>query len=248
MALRTLTGLLATLTAAIPLTAIDGSTGTLDIATNALSVNGVVVDPTSTLTYATVRAVATTAITDLAAGAPNSVDGVSLQAGDLVLVTAQADAAENGIYEVDTLGTGSNGAWSRPASRDEGTELPVGMLAFVKGGTAKKWTMWKLVTFDGTIDTDDMVWNEHDEGLKPSSASGGEPEAVGDGDGTTLNFDLDGPSPVFVQVSVDGFVQAPSVYSVSATGGTGGVAQLQFASGNAPASGAKVEAIVLYRS
>jgi hypothetical protein len=234
--------MIAALSAAIPLSALDGSTGSVDIAAGSLLVDGAVVDPTSNLTYTTVRAVATTNIADLGAG-PSTLDGLTLAEGDFILVTGQSDAGQNGIYEV-----GASNVWDRATARDEGSELPVGMLCYVKEGTSGAQKLYKLVTFAGTIDTDDQVWEAHEEGLHVSSASGGEPEAAGTGDGSNLNFDLDEPSPVFVAVTVEGIAQAPSTYSISATGGTGGVAQLQFGSGNAPASGAAVEVVALYRS
>jgi len=197
-------------------------------------------DGASSLYYTVVRQIVTTNV-DFAA-APNSVGGVSLNTGHLLLVSGQTDTSKNGIYQVDTVGSGSNGVWSRPAARDAAAELPLGMLIYVRA--SKK--LFKLTTAPATINTDPVVFEEHQEGL--TSGNSGEPEAVGTGDGTTLNFDLGAASPAFVAVIVNGIVQAPGTYSVSATGGTGGVAQLQFGSGNAPASGAVVEAITLYRS
>jgi hypothetical protein len=209
------------------------------IAAGAVSA-GKLADGASSLYYAVVRQIVTTN-TNLAA-APNTVGGVSLNVGHLLLVAGQTDTSKNGIYQVDTVGTGSNGVWSRPASRDAANELPLGLLVYIRAN--KK--IYKLSTAPATIDTDAVVFEEHQEGLTPGNS--GEPEAVGTGDGTNLNFDLGAPSPAFVAVIVSGIVQAPGSYSVSATGGTAGVAQLQFGAGNAPASGAVVEAITLYRS
>lgn len=217
----------------------SGAVTEAKIASGAVSA-GKLADGASSLYYTVVRQVVTTDV-NLAA-APNAVGGVSLNVGHLLLVMGQTDTSENGIYQVDTVGSGSNGVWTRPTARDTAAELPLGLLAYNRAN--KK--LYKLTTAPATIDVDAAVFEEHQEGLTPGNS--GEPEAVGSGDGTTLNFDLGAASPAFVAVMVDGIVQSPSIYSVSATGGTAGVAQLQFASGNAPASGAVIEAITLYRS
>lgn len=227
----------------------DGAVGSAALAANAVTEAkiasgavsaGKLADGASSLYYAVVRQVVTTNV-NLSA-APNSVGGVSLNVGHLLLVSGQTDTSANGIYQVDTVGTGSNGVWSRPAARDAAAELPLGLLVYNRAN--KK--LFKLVTAPSTVGTDPVVFEEHQEGLTPGN--NGEPEAVGTGDGSTLNFDLGAASPAFVAVIVDGIVQAPDTYTVSATGGTAGVAQLQFGSGNAPASGASVEAITLYRT
>mgnify|MGYP000283019986 CR=1 FL=1 len=57
--------------------------------------------------------VATTSNVSLSGGAPQTVDDVGLAVGDRILVWKQTSAAENGIYKVQTLGTGSNGTWVR---------------------------------------------------------------------------------------------------------------------------------------
>jgi hypothetical protein len=81
-----------------------------------------------------VRAATTANIADLAAGAPDTIDGVSLVAGDRVLVRAQTTASENGIYIVDTLGTGVNGAWSRVLDMESGDIVEQGLMVFVADG------------------------------------------------------------------------------------------------------------------
>jgi hypothetical protein len=57
-----------------------------------------------------------------------TVDGVSLSAGDRILIKDQSDATENGIYVV------AAGAWSRATDMDAGNEFPAAAV-FVKAGT-----------------------------------------------------------------------------------------------------------------
>jgi len=82
-----------------------------------------------------VRVATTANIASLAGGAPSTVDGVTLVAGDRVLVKDQTTQAQNGIYTVTTAGTGANGTWARAADADTGAELK-GATVFVSEGTA----------------------------------------------------------------------------------------------------------------
>lgn len=93
-------------------------------------------------------------IADLGAGAPDTVDGVSLSVGDRVLVYNQSTASENGIYEVVTVGTGANGAWIRVEDvhdDDDEESLQSGTVVFVRGGTVDGKRGFILTT-TGTID------------------------------------------------------------------------------------------------
>lgn len=198
------------------------------------------------LYYAVVRAASTANIADLAAGAPDPVDGVNLGQNDDVLAWKQTTGSQNGIYNVDTVGTGANGAWTRAVARDTAGELPEGMLVYVKLGDLYEGALFKLKTFAGTLGTDALTFDQQVEGLTVTNS--GEPEALTDGDGSNLNFDLSSANVVFVAVYVDTIIQLGTTYSVAAGAGAGGVDQLQFGSGNAPANGSKVEAIVFVRA
>ena len=55
---------------------------------------------------ASVRVVTTTNIT-LSGGAPSTYDSASFAVGDRVLVNAQSTGSQNGIYIVQTVGSGS---------------------------------------------------------------------------------------------------------------------------------------------
>lgn len=73
-----------------------------------------------------------------------TIDGVSLVAGDRVLVKNQTTATQNGIYNVAT------GAWTRSTDADANAELKSGTYVFVTEGTTNGDSGWMLST-DGTI-------------------------------------------------------------------------------------------------
>ena len=83
-----------------------------------------------------------------------TVDGVSLAAGDRVLVKNQTTASENGIYDVV-----DGGAWTRSADADNapGAEVTPGMFTFVEEGSTYADAGFVLQT-SGTIvlDTTDL--------------------------------------------------------------------------------------------
>ncbi|SEN78043.1 phage tail protein, partial [Nitrosomonas marina] len=61
-------------------------------------------------------------IANLASGAPNTLDGISLVKNDRILVKSQTTKSQNGIYIVSTVGTGSDGTWVRAGDSDESPE------------------------------------------------------------------------------------------------------------------------------
>lgn len=92
-----------------------------------------------------VRVITVTNVT-LSGGAPNTVDGVNLVAGDRILVAGQSTGSQNGLYDVSVLGTGSDGTWVRTADGDVTGEIQAGMIVMVTEGTAYRDTQWKLIT------------------------------------------------------------------------------------------------------
>jgi hypothetical protein len=69
-------------------------------------------------------------VSNITLSGTQTVDGVSLVAGDRVLVAGQTDATTNGIYVV------ASGAWSRATDFDETSESKEGDFVFVVEGTA----------------------------------------------------------------------------------------------------------------
>jgi hypothetical protein len=91
---------------------------------------------------ASCRIVTTTNIT-LSGGAPNTYDGVSLAAGDRILVAGQSTASQNGIYIVQTLGAGSNGTWVRSFDANSSDRVTPGLTTTIEDGTyvGKAWRL-----------------------------------------------------------------------------------------------------------
>jgi phage-related tail fiber protein len=89
----------------------------------------------------TVRASRGANVANLAGGAPNTADGVSLAVNNRILVIGQSTASQNGIYVVTVVGTGSNGTWVRAAD-----VISSGMLVTVSEGTTNADSLWMLTT------------------------------------------------------------------------------------------------------
>jgi hypothetical protein len=97
-----------------------------------------------------VRVVTTTNIT-LSGGAPISVDGVALSVNSRILVNGQSTATQNGLYLVQTLGTGSNGTWVRTNDTNSAGEMQSGMVVTVTEGNTYRDTLWTLTTDDPIV-------------------------------------------------------------------------------------------------
>lgn len=90
--------------------------------------------------------VAATANVNLASGVAligTAIQGVTLSAGIRVLLTAQTDASQNGIYEV-VAGVGLQ----RSADANADAEMTNGMLVGVTGGDLLNQVIWMLITAD----------------------------------------------------------------------------------------------------
>ena len=107
------------------------------------------------------RVITVTNIT-LSGGAPNQVDGVNLSQNDRVLVIGLSTASQNGIYLVQSLGSGSNGTWIRTSDTDVTGELLAGTIVMVTEGTVYHDTQWKLTTDDPiVIGTTPLVFEQN---------------------------------------------------------------------------------------
>jgi hypothetical protein len=86
---------------------------------------------------ASVRAATTANIT---LSGTQTIDGVSLNVGDRVLVKNQSASSQNGIYVV------AAGSWARATDADSDAEVTPGMFAFIEEGTANGDSGWVLST------------------------------------------------------------------------------------------------------
>lgn len=73
-----------------------------------------------------------------------TIDGVSVIAGNRVLVKDQSTGADNGIY------VAASGAWARSTDADASAEVTPGLFVMVEEGTANADTAW-ILTNDGTV-------------------------------------------------------------------------------------------------
>lgn len=100
----------------------DGSITLNPTGTGTVTINGPVNIPSLTTNLKIPVRAATTSTVDIFA-APIEVDGVTLIDNDRVLVRAQADATQNGIYRVQYAGTGTDGIWVRSADANSSTNI-----------------------------------------------------------------------------------------------------------------------------
>lgn len=100
-----------------------------------------------------VRAATTNEVTMFA---PQTVDGISLAAGDRVLVKDQSDATTNGIYVVV-----DDGVWTRTTDTIPGTTLNAGGFVFVESGTINAKTGWVMSAVNPVIaGTTAITWQQ----------------------------------------------------------------------------------------
>lgn len=128
-------------------------------------------------------------------GKPSVVDGVTLAVGDRVLDSQNSTPAQRGIWQVQTVGTGANGVWGRPADFDTSAEVTAGAFTFVEEGDTLSNTGWVLTTDNPiTLGTTGLSWAKF-------SSSGD--IAAGNGltqTGNTFDVNVDGSS---IEINAD---------------------------------------------
>jgi len=92
-----------------------------------------------------VRVVTTSNIT---LSGTQTIDGVSVVAGDRILVAGQSDSSKNGIYVVQDLPA----VWTRAFDFDKILNIKLGMFIYVAEGSTHNETVWKLTSQPTTID------------------------------------------------------------------------------------------------
>lgn len=98
-------------------------------------------------------------LTNSGAQAAFTIDGVSPTVGQRVLVKNQTTSAQNGIYTVTTVGSGSvNWVLTRATDFDSAAEIGGGDFVFVTSGTTLDNTGWVCVDKVTTVGTDPIVF------------------------------------------------------------------------------------------
>lgn len=109
--------------------------------------------------------VATTA--NITLSGTQTIDGVSVVAGNRVLVKNQSTAAQNGIY------VAASGAWTRATDADENAEVSAGLAVMVEEGTTQADTQWVLTTNDAiTVGTTALSFAQIGAGVTYSQGTG----------------------------------------------------------------------------
>jgi hypothetical protein len=80
--------------------------------------------------------------------APNILDGGTLQLGNRVGLVGQTNGAQNGVWVVTAVGTGSNGVWDRADDFDSDTKVTAGAYFWISEGTLNADSGWYLLTDD----------------------------------------------------------------------------------------------------
>lgn len=108
-------------------------------------------------------------ITGFSAGAftsaTNTIDGVELERYDRILVKDQSNEEENGVYYVDSVGTGADGVWQRVVEFQSSAELTTQLSVKVTEGTANTDKLFLINlgvnTPPFTINTTTFTWSEY---------------------------------------------------------------------------------------
>jgi hypothetical protein len=98
---------------------------------------------------------ATTGNIDLS-NAPSTIDGVSPSNGNRILVRAQTNAADNGIY----IYNGPGNPLTRATDYDTAAEVQPGDFVFVIGGNTLATTSWVQTQDVTTLGTDSILFNQ----------------------------------------------------------------------------------------
>ena len=173
--------------------------------------------------------VATTA--NITLSGAQTIDGVSVVAGNRVLVKNQSTAADNGIY------VAAAGAWSRATDADAASELSAGFLVPVEQGTAAADTLWIMSAADvATVGTDTISFSKVGPVAAQTETFIKSYFTLVSGDITNQYIDLahsisgGGSGNSLVLWVEGGPMEAEGFgYTVSLTGGAGGVTRVTFA-------------------
>ncbi len=115
------------------------------------------IDGKEAVRAASVSSFVTSGSTQTITNAPSTLDGVALANGDRVLY--KDGTVDNGIYSVTTVGTGSNGLWTRSKDADTPADI-ASAYVFVTEGTVNANIGYYLTTENITFGTTSQVWTQ----------------------------------------------------------------------------------------
>lgn len=109
--------------------------------------------------------VATTA--NITLSGTQTIDGISVIAGDRVLVKNQSTGSQNGIYVC------AAGSWSRSTDCDSTAEYTTNAFVFIEEGTSNGGTQWKVSTTGSiTVGTTSVTWVQWGAGSSYTAGTG----------------------------------------------------------------------------
>lgn len=171
----------------------------------------------------------------LASQALATIDGKTPVVGDVILVTAQADGKENGLYVAAAT------AWARLTDSDGGQSEKAGMLVEVSEGTSYGNSLWMLTSDTVVLGTDsptfaslDVTTSVKDYGSVPSATLlfGNQPadhDTIGIGADTYQFLTAAGAvtNDSYIGVVIGGNAPATKTSLLAAINGTAGVTGLK---------------------
>jgi hypothetical protein len=189
-----------------------------------------------------VRVITLTNVT-LSGGAPRQVDGVNLNTNDRILVAGQTIASQNGLYDVQVLGSGSDGTWVRTPDANTTGEISAGMIVMVTEGNTYADTSWKLITDDPiVIDTTGLTFTQNTGNSFSIINVVGSDNVVANGVSSTVSFLSGNNFTITGNNASDNITFAvsdnPTFTTVSATGNITGSGNISIA-GNIVAGGVR---------
>ncbi len=127
-----------------------------------------------------------------------TIDGVTVDIGDRILVKDQIDQTENGIY------IAGSGAWSRSTDADSGPELD-GAAIVVESGSSNADTTWTQITNSVSIGVSNIVWTQLGSSIPDSTeTTKGKIEIATQGETDAGGDDARAVTPLKLKTYVDG--------------------------------------------
>lgn len=156
---------------------------------------------------------------DITLSGAQTIDGVSVVAGDRVLVKNQNTASENGIY------VAASGAWTRSTDANTWAEL-VSAYVFVEQGSTYADTGWVCtVNAGGTLGTTPVTWSQFSGAGTYLAGTGltltGNTFSIANTAVTAASYgNSNGTQTVTFTVNAQGQLTAAATYDINVDGGT----------------------------